>query len=102
MILLCGTSSTALRKALKAASTATVSGVALSPEYIYPIRTGELLPDDRRYCIIWMRRSELEASFDMKGAFNNATFSLLPGANASAVMKAIDSPLIISRTKPGK
>ncbi len=69
----------------------TVSGVALSPEYIYPIRTGELLPDDRRYCIIWMRRSELEASFDMKGAFNNATFSLLPGANASAVLKAIDT-----------
>jgi putative ABC transport system permease protein len=67
-----------------------VSGVALSPEYIYPIRPGELLPDDRRYGIIWMRRSELEASFDMKGAFNNLTFSLLPGANASAVIKAID------------
>jgi putative ABC transport system permease protein len=68
-----------------------VSGVALSPEYIYPIRPGELLPDDRRYGIIWMRRSELEASFDMKGAFNNASLSLLPGANASAVIKAIDT-----------
>jgi putative ABC transport system permease protein len=69
----------------------TVSGVALSPEYIYPIRTGELLPDDKRYGIIWMRRSELEASFDMKGAFNNATLTLLHGANASAVIKAIDA-----------
>lgn len=69
----------------------TVAGVALSPEYIYPIRPGELMPDDKRYGIIWMRRSELEASFDMKGAFNNVTCSLLPGANASAVLKAIDA-----------
>lgn len=67
-----------------------VSGVALSPEYVYPIRPGELLPDDKRYGIIWMRRSELEASFDMKGAFNNATFTLIRGANASAVIKAVD------------
>lgn len=68
-----------------------VVGVALSPEYIYPIRPGELLPDDKRYGIIWMRRSELEASFDMKGAFNNATLSLLPGANAAAVIKSLDT-----------
>jgi putative ABC transport system permease protein len=38
-----------------------------------------------------MRRSELEASFDMKGAFNNAACSLLPGANPSAVIKAFDA-----------
>lgn len=68
-----------------------VVGVALSPEYIYPIRPGELLPDDKRYGIIWMRRTDLEACFDMEGAFNNATLSLLPGANAPAVLKAIDA-----------
>ncbi len=68
-----------------------VAGVALSPEFIYTIRPGELLPDDMRYGVLWMRRSELEASFDMQGAFNNATIALLPGANASAVIKEVDA-----------
>jgi putative ABC transport system permease protein len=31
-----------------------IVGVALSPEYIYSIPPGELVPDDRRYGIFWM------------------------------------------------
>ena len=32
----------------------TVVGIAFSPEYIYQIREGELLPDARRFGIFWM------------------------------------------------
>ena len=31
-----------------------VVGIALSPEFIYPIREGDLVPDNRRYGILWM------------------------------------------------
>ncbi len=44
-----------------------IVGVALSPEFIYSIRPGDLLPDDRRYAIVWMSESEMSAAFDMKG-----------------------------------
>jgi putative ABC transport system permease protein len=32
----------------------TIVGVALSPEFVYSIRPGELVPDDQRYGIFWM------------------------------------------------
>ena len=35
----------------------TIVGVALSPEYIYTIRPGELVPDDKRFGIFWMDRA---------------------------------------------
>lgn len=40
----------------------TIVGIALSPEYIFQIRPGEILPDDRRFGIFWMGRTELAAA----------------------------------------
>src|SRR5262245_23773432 len=37
----------------------TIVGVALSPEYIYSIRPGEMVPDDKRYGIFWMDEQAL-------------------------------------------
>lgn len=48
-----------------------VVGIALSPEFIYTISPGSLLPDNLRYGVLWMGRDELAAAFDMEGAFNN-------------------------------
>ncbi len=31
-----------------------IVGIVLSPEYVYSVRPGELLPDDRRYGVLWM------------------------------------------------
>ena len=36
-----------------------IVGVALSPEYVYSIRPGELVPDDRRFGVFWMDREAL-------------------------------------------
>lgn len=31
-----------------------VVGIVLSPEYVYSIAPGEVIPDDRRYAVMWM------------------------------------------------
>lgn len=70
-----------------------VSGVALSPEYIYTIGPATLFPDDRRFGIFWMSHQAAASAFDLDGAFNDLTLRLLPGADAAPVMAAIDELL---------
>lgn len=67
-----------------------IVGVALSPEFIYQIREGDILPDDRRFGILWMRRRAVEAAFQMEGAFNEAVFTMSPGANLPEILRQID------------
>ena len=67
-----------------------ITGVALSPEYIYALGPGQMMPDPRRFGIIWAPRSSLEGSFDLEGAFTNVVLKLAPGANADRVIEALD------------
>lgn len=67
-----------------------VVGVALSPEYIYAIRPGEIMPDDRRFGIFWMSYRELAPAFDMDGAFNDVALALTPGASEPEVVRRLD------------
>jgi putative ABC transport system permease protein len=71
----------------------TIVGVALSPEYIYSIRPGELIPDDRRFGIFWMSENALAAAFDMEGGFNDLAVDLAAGASAQDVIARIDGLL---------
>lgn len=73
--------------------TMTVSGVALSPEFVYQIGPADLLPDYERFGILWMNRRALANAFGMDGAFNNAVFSLQAGADASPVIDGVDDLL---------
>jgi putative ABC transport system permease protein len=68
----------------------TIVGVALSPEYIYTIRPGELVPDDKRFGIFWMDRQALGAAFDMEGGFNDVVLKLAPGTPPDATIAALD------------
>ncbi|HEX2339510.1 MAG TPA: FtsX-like permease family protein [Vicinamibacterales bacterium] len=67
-----------------------IVGVALSPEYIYSIRPGELVPDDKRFGVFWMDQQALAAAFDMEGGFNDVALALAPGASAEAVIARLD------------
>lgn len=67
-----------------------ITGIALSPEFIYQIRLGDLFPDFSRYAIVWMNRTALEAAFGMDGAFNNLVLSLAPGCRPEPVIAALD------------
>src|SRR5690606_5349527 len=67
-----------------------ISGIALSPEYIYQIRPGDIFPDFSRYAILWMNRNALEAAFGMDGAFNNLAATLSSGYHSAGVIAALD------------
>src|SRR5690606_25137511 len=67
-----------------------IVGVALSPEYIFQIRPGSILPDDRLFGIFWMGETELEAAFNVEGAFNSVSLSLMHGSDERPVIEAVD------------
>ena len=73
--------------------TVTVVGVALSPEFIFVLGPGSLIPDDRRFGTMWMDRGALEAAFDMEGAFNDLSLTLVRGASPHRVIDALDQVL---------
>ncbi len=70
-----------------------VTGIALSPEFIYNLGPGALLPDELRFGVIWMSRSALAAAFDLEGAFNEISLTLLPGVKAEQVTQPLDDLL---------
>ena len=70
-----------------------IVGTALSPEYIYEIRGTEIVPDNRRFGILWMPRDALSTAFDLKGAFNNISLILMPGASEAEVIFQLDQLL---------
>jgi len=72
-----------------------IVGVALSPEFIYQVGPGELIPDFKRFGIGWMEREPLALALDMDGAFNDLTATLSPGASERAVLEQLD--LILAR-----
>ncbi len=70
-----------------------IVGVALSPEFVYALGPGSLMPDDLRYGIMWMGRDALAAAYDLAGAFNFVSLALLPGTQPEAVIERVDNLL---------
>lgn len=68
----------------------TIVGVALSPEYVYSIRPGDLVPDDTRFGVFWMGERALAAALDMDGAFNDVAIGLSAGASPDDVVERLD------------
>ncbi len=73
--------------------TLTVSGVVLSPEFIYQLGPADLIPDFERFALMWMNRRALGNAFAMDGAFNNVVMTLQAGANPVEVIEAVDRVL---------
>lgn len=67
-----------------------VVGLALSPEYVYNVRPGELMPDETRFGIVWMERRALAAAYEMEGGFNDVVLRLARGASAPEVIARLD------------
>lgn len=67
-----------------------IVGVALSPEYVYSLGPGQILPDDRRFAVLWMGHTDAAGVFDMKGAFNDLTLTLTPRASEAEVIRRLD------------
>ncbi|NML73095.1 FtsX-like permease family protein [Rhizobium sp. S-51] len=71
----------------------TVTGIVLSPEYIYTIGPGDMVPDPRRFGVFYMSRDALEGIFDMGDSFNNAVLMTLRGSQPESVKTALDGLL---------
>jgi putative ABC transport system permease protein len=67
-----------------------IAGIALSPEYIYTIPPGEMIPDDRRFGVLWMERRALASAFDLEGGFNDVALQLMPGGSSAEVIAQVD------------
>lgn len=71
-----------------------ITGLAESPEFIYPVpRGGAPGADDRRFAVLWMRRAALAPVFRMEGVFDDVVLRLQPGASEPAVRAAVDAIL---------
>ena len=68
----------------------TLVGIALSPEFVYMLAPGQLMPDDQAFGVIWMNRAILEASYDLVGAFNDVSVLLAPRAEEADVIGRLD------------
>ncbi|MCG8451064.1 MAG: ABC transporter permease [Pirellulales bacterium] len=67
-----------------------IVGIALSPEYVYEIKPGDLMPDNRHFGVFWMNHEALAMAYDSEGAFNDLTLSLMRGASAPEVLQRVD------------
>ncbi len=70
-----------------------VVGIALSPEYVLAMSGRELIPDNRRFVVLWMPREAVAPAFRMEGAFNDVVLRMEPGASEAAVLEAVDREL---------
>ncbi|MGJ7462598.1 ABC transporter permease [Halomonas sp. MA07-2] len=70
-----------------------ISGIALSPEFLYQVAPTDLMPDYHRYALLWLNLRTLANAYGMEGAFNQLTLTLQAGARREAVIDALDLAL---------
>lgn len=73
--------------------TLTITGTLLSPEFIYTLGPGALMPNNRTFGVLWMPRSNAEAAFDMTGAFNDVSLTVDARTALDPVLDALDDLL---------
>ncbi len=67
-----------------------IVGIVLSPEFIYTLGPGDVVPDDWRTGVLWMRYRAASAALDLEGAFNDVSLKILNGTVQKDVMARLD------------
>ncbi len=70
--------------------TLTMTGTALSPEFVLQSRPGAVSPDYKRYGILWMSRTAMGSAYNMDGAFNDVVLSAARGARTAEILRRLD------------
>ncbi|MBN2437188.1 MAG: ABC transporter permease [Deltaproteobacteria bacterium] len=68
----------------------TITGIALSPEFVLLMKPEALSPDFKHYGVLWMSRRALGQAYDMEGAFNSVAMTLHRDARLSDVLREVD------------
>src|SRR5690606_24256666 len=67
-----------------------ITGLALSPEYVFAMAPGDITSDEKRFAVLWMREQVMAPAYQMEGAFDDVSIELQPGASEAAVLEAVD------------
>lgn len=73
--------------------TLVVTGIVESPEFIYVLPPGGMLPDFKRFGVLWLSQESLSAAMDMRGAFNSVVVRVQPGYPLASVIHDLDRVL---------
>jgi putative ABC transport system permease protein len=67
-----------------------IVGIVESPEFIYVIPPGGMLPDYQRFGVLWLNQEALAAAMDMRGAFNSLVLQIDPRHPVEDVIDPLD------------
>lgn len=70
-----------------------VVGIGIAAEFVYELRPGDMLPDPKRYGVLWLPNLLAQRSFDLEHAWNDLAIALTPEADTLAVIAAVDEAL---------
>ncbi|MGB5705919.1 MAG: FtsX-like permease family protein [Arenicellales bacterium] len=71
----------------------TIVGTVLSPEFVYAIGPGDMVPDQKRFGVFYMSASVLRGLYDMEGAFDDLSLTTLRNADLKRIMEGLDNIL---------
>lgn len=69
--------------------TVVISGVGLSPEYVYALSPVAPLPDDKHFGVFWIRQEDMESLTGMNGAFNSLQVKVSETDNKKTVTEEL-------------
>ena len=67
-----------------------ITGIGLSPEFVFEARAGETLPDNKRFGVFWMNYRAVAVAYNLDGAFNDFCIDLSPGTATGPVIQEAD------------
>lgn len=70
-----------------------ISGIASSPEYLFPVRSAGEMPSLRGFTILWMPTPAAENLLDRHGEVTSVAVRVLPGVDRDAVMDDVEDEL---------
>ncbi len=67
-----------------------IVGTALSPEFIFGVGPGDIMPDNRRFAVVWMPEKALAGAYNLRDAFSSVSLKLLRNASEQDVIQQLD------------
>ncbi len=70
-----------------------IVGIAMSPEYVMPMASGDFTPDPERFALFWMRRDALAPLLDLEGAFDSLVVDVASNGDGETIARTLETLL---------